>query len=705
MKTISKLCKLLLYIVAISTVVKGQQNSPALILDDGTSTTQPGANGWKLIGTPSSTGNFKIQHFMNGGSATVYLDRFLIGPNGNIGIGVSDPDAKLQINGDLKFTTLINQNRTSNIEWLTSNYGNGFGHKIYNLDLLNGVTQLNIATRSNTLNWQDAIRITSFVANPSVISIGSYTPTTSYYKLHVDGNLYCNKIIRVANGIQLGNINDNNSNDKVISAYSNQNNYGIGFWVGGGHKFVFLNNGNLGIGTQQPTSKIHMLNASLRLEGLSGNGSFLAIDSLGNVFRAHNFHCFWNKDESKNLIYSLNEKIGINTSSADERLQINGNIKFGPGMNTPSINSIEWLTSNYGNGFGHKIYNTELNGSTQLNFARRHNTNAWQNTLTISSLGVIGINNDNPNDYWSLDVAGKIHSSDLIRSDNGIQIGDNQDGNSNDRNIIPIYGSTHGIGIWTGGSNNFVFLSNGTSYRMGIGNINPNYNLDISGDLNVNGIAYGSNGIWNSSDKRFKKNVRGINGALSKILQIQGKIYEFKVDEFQSRKFKEGEHLGFIADELEKILPEAIIYDKEGFKCVNYSMIIPILVEAIKEQQQKINSLELQLISSLENNIYSGVNSNASSNKRNESFLLQNYPNPFDNSTIIKYELIENYQIASIVLHDLAGKEVKNIKISPVKGKAEIVILSKELSPGRYYYSLLLDNAIIDTKHLIVTSN
>ena len=51
---------------------------------------------------------------------------------------------------------------------------------------------------------------------------------------------------------------------------------------------------------------------------------------------------------------------------------------------------------------------------------------------------------------------------------------------------------------------------------------------------------------------------------------------------FPDRNFTEGKHLGFIAQEMEKVLPQLVKTGKDGFKAVNYDGVIPVTVEAIK---------------------------------------------------------------------------------------------------------------------------
>ena len=115
----------------------------------------------------------------------------------------------------------------------------------------------------------------------------------------------------------------------------------------------------------------------------------------------------------------------------------------------------------------------------------------------------------------------------------------------------------------------------------------------LYGDLNMTG---GINGI---SDQRTKRNLQKITNPLSTILALTGYNYEYKNALFPSLQLPEGRQLGLIAQDVEKLIPEAVssIDSAEGetLKTVNYSFIIPVLVEAIKEQQEMIDKLQEQI--------------------------------------------------------------------------------------------------------------
>jgi hypothetical protein len=125
-----------------------------------------------------------------------------------------------------------------------------------------------------------------------------------------------------------------------------------------------------------------------------------------------------------------------------------------------------------------------------------------------------------------------------------------------------------------GNSNLFV---NTTTSRVGIGKTNPDYTLDVVGNIKASGdlIAF--------SDERLKNNIETIPNALEKILQLRGVTFT-KIDGDNRR------HVGVIAQEVEKVLPEVVYTDEFGMKSVAYGNLIALLIEAIKELKTSPNS-------------------------------------------------------------------------------------------------------------------
>ncbi len=127
-------------------------------------------------------------------------------------------------------------------------------------------------------------------------------------------------------------------------------------------------------------------------------------------------------------------------------------------------------------------------------------------------------------------------------------------------------------------------------------------------ELYVSGDAY-STGGWQPSDEVYKKNIQVLDGieVLTKLKKIDGKEYEYKSkSELESffrndvldyvPHFSPGKHYGLIAQELEIEFPELVRLDSITMtKAINYDGMLPILLAAIKAQQQQIALMQEQI--------------------------------------------------------------------------------------------------------------
>lgn len=136
-------------------------------------------------------------------------------------------------------------------------------------------------------------------------------------------------------------------------------------------------------------------------------------------------------------------------------------------------------------------------------------------------------------------------------------------------------------------ANGMIIKENGF---IGMGNSAPTVRLQVTGDIIANSIA-------GSSDARFKSNITPITNPLEKVLQLRGVNFYWNTSSFPQRMFSDKRTLGFIAQEVEKIIPEVVQTENttEGYKSVQYDKVVALLVEAIKEQQKQIESLKVQV--------------------------------------------------------------------------------------------------------------
>jgi hypothetical protein len=135
-------------------------------------------------------------------------------------------------------------------------------------------------------------------------------------------------------------------------------------------------------------------------------------------------------------------------------------------------------------------------------------------------------------------------------------------------------------------SNAMTILRNG---NVGIGFTIPGQKLSVNGNI----CYVGS--IAACSDIRYKRNFSSIKQPLAAILSLHGFYYYWKKEEFRNMQFTDERQIGFSAQEIEKLFPELVTTDANGYKSVDYGRMTPVLVEAIKQQQKKIDILEKRL--------------------------------------------------------------------------------------------------------------
>jgi hypothetical protein len=197
------------------------------------------------------------------------------------------------------------------------------------------------------------------------------------------------------------------------------------------------------------------------------------------------------------------------------------------------------------------------------------NTNSDRsNALVVFKNGNTGIGTNFPDE--KLNVEGNV----TMNSESGTTLQLKAAGVQ--KGFVQLSGDNIRIGTnSTNDNGNVVFRLNGAD-RM---TILPNGNATLTGTLTQN------------SDARFKTDIRRIDHALETVMQLNGYRYHWKPELKRDNSMQ----VGLIAQNIETVLPELVTTDKEGNKSVAYQNMVAVLIEAVKEQQQQINELKLQV--------------------------------------------------------------------------------------------------------------
>lgn len=279
--------------------------------------------------------------------------------------------------------------------------------------------------------------------------------------------------------------------------------------------------------------------------------------------------------------------------------------------------------------------------------------------------------------------------------------------------------------------------------RLGLGVSVPSFFLHLNGSA----AKPGGGSFTAASDRRLKTNIHPYTKGLQYILALQPKEYSYNGDAEMPTGVR---YVGFIAQELEEVDPEmvgAFVYTDENGKettylSVNDSRVRYMLINAIKEQQQQIESQEEQIeeqqqrIEELEADMQEKdaqieqllamfqqlsdrmgalegkkttapapaprQETPASEKEGNQALLLQNLPNPFDGQSVVRYTLPEQYQTAQITVANMQGQEVKKY-ILKGQGEGTITFQASDFAKGVYVYNLVIDGKVVATRKMMTT--
>jgi len=273
------------------------------------------------------------------------------------------------------------------------------------------------------------------------------------------------------------------------------------------------------------------------------------------------------------------------------------------------------------------------------------------------------------------------------------------------------HGYNYGVaGLLAGTHNGTGILGSSTSWTSSWIYVDGKYAGYFQGDVKVTGTLNGT--VISPSDMRYKQNVtdlssRGDREVLKTITRLVPISYNLKqayydvvCDSLQQplKHFDENsvvfkkKHFGLIAQDLQKIYPELVYENDNGYLSINYTELIPLLIQSIKELKEEVDILSMNTRSATSSDPVGDLP---------RAVLYQNAPNPFSERTVIKFDLPDNAASAFIYIFNMQGALIKQLPLN--RQQSSVTINGSELTAGMYLYSLIVDGKEIDTKRMILT--
>ena len=349
---------------------------------------------------------------------------------------------------------------------------------------------------------------------------------------------------------------------------------------------------SLGIGTTVPTRALHVnagtANEVARFESTDTEALIELVDSTGSAqIRSRNDLRFYtNGGSTRAMDIDSSGNVGIGTSSPVNKLSVSGSGSVANFNGTSSDVSFS-LTSSNSSGTGYIQYSGD-------------NLNFWTNNserLRIDSSGNLLVGTTSPYsvskttiDYSSNGAFG-ITLRDTGSAAEGAMAyfvkGGAVVGSVVSNTSSTSYNTSTTSGITGVDANNVSIRTNNTEAMR----IDASGNLLVgttsgSDKVTVNGTVSATN-FNTTSDATLKTNVETLTGSLDAVNALRGVSFDW----IESG----GSEVGFIAQEVEEVLPEVVSTNDQGIKSVKYGNMVAVLVEAIKEQQLRIEALEAKL--------------------------------------------------------------------------------------------------------------
>jgi len=269
----------------------------------------------------------------------------------------------------------------------------------------------------------------------------------------------------------------------------------------------------------------------------------------------------------------------LNGLKDDVVLEAGDNVTITPEGNTLKISATAGATT------------TQASGTGVVNFIPR-----WvdSSSLTSSSIfetddGIIAIGTDAPHSDAKFQIGSSSNTGRdafIVEEDGQVAIG----------TTAPASGAKFQVGSSSSsGSKAFVVKQTSNTMSVGIGTTSPNskVKLHVKGDVYIEGKLFfktaGDAGDI-PSDLRLKKNIATIADALDKVHALRGVSFDWRSAEMGTEQ-----EIGFIAQEVEPVLPGLVSTNLDGYKTVQYAQVVSVLVEAMKQMDGQIQTLNARI--------------------------------------------------------------------------------------------------------------
>jgi len=319
----------------------------------------------------------------------------------------------------------------------------------------------------------------------------------------------------------------------------------------------------------------------------SGGGSFLAFVDQGATGNSETGTIVFEVDAgapANSLRVSSGGNIGIGT--ATPVLDVHANTTDTPAIRLEQNNSGGFTAQTWDIGANEaNFFVRDVTGGSRLSLRIR--PGAPTSSLDIAANGNVGVGTGSPNariDLKQIDdtFTGSLHLRRATTNDTwAVATG-------TDNNLYFAYANDASLANAAADFTvNPLVVTSTNGGRVGIGTNAPDQKLSVNGDASKTG-----GNTWLAfSDERLK-NIRGtFNTGLKAVMQLQPLRYEYRPNNAMGVT-PNGEHIGFAAQAVQKVIPEAVTANADGYLMVNGDPIIWTMLNAIKEQQQEIEKLK-----------------------------------------------------------------------------------------------------------------